>query len=88
MRNRFGLRECVVVPGPDTLDTIGEHIATAAATYLKSQLLMDHHPGCFWGNTLQQIASVLPAGWTSGIEVIQVNGGVSRSCILRRPPTS
>ncbi|MFN6542482.1 sugar-binding transcriptional regulator [Mycolicibacterium nivoides] len=79
MRNRFGLRECVVVPGPDTPDTIGEHIATAAATYLKSNSSWITTLGVSWGNTLQQIASVLPAGWTSGIEVIQVNGGVSRS---------
>ncbi len=79
MRNRFGLRECVVVPGPDTPDTIGEHIATAAAAYLKSNSSWITTLGVSWGNTLQQIASVLPAGWTSGIEVIQVNGGVSRS---------
>ncbi|WP_135454257.1 sugar-binding transcriptional regulator [Mycobacterium sp. DL99] len=79
MRSRFGLRECVVVPGPDTADTAGEHIATAAANYLKSNSSWITTLGVSWGNTLQQIAAVLPNGWTAGIEVIQVNGGVSRS---------
>ncbi|WP_166904542.1 sugar-binding transcriptional regulator [Mycobacterium sp. DL440] len=78
IRSRFGLRECVVVPGPDTVDS-GEHIATAAATYLKSNSSWITTLGVSWGNTLQQIAAVLPTGWTSGIEVIQANGGVSRS---------
>jgi deoxyribonucleoside regulator len=79
MRSQFGLRECVVVPGPDTTDTTGEHIATAAANYLKSNSSWITSLGVSWGNTLQQIAAVLPNGWTTGIEVIQVNGGVSRS---------
>ncbi|MFN3006373.1 sugar-binding transcriptional regulator [Mycolicibacterium wolinskyi] len=79
MRSRFGLRECVVVPGPETPDTAGRHIATAAANYLKSNSSWITTLGVSWGNTLQQIAAVLPAGWTSGIEVIQANGGVSRS---------
>ncbi|MGV9799815.1 sugar-binding transcriptional regulator [Mycobacterium sp. NPDC003449] len=79
MRSRFGLRECVVVPGPDHRDTPGQHVAAAAANYLKSNASWITSLGVSWGNTLQQIAAVLPAGWTSGIEVIQANGGVSRS---------
>lgn len=79
MRSRFGLRECVVVPGPDSRDTDGEHIADTAANYLKTNASWITTLGVSWGNTLQQIAAVLPAGWTNGIEVIQVNGGVSRS---------
>lgn len=79
MRSQFGLRECVVVPGLENGDTDGEHIATAAANYLKANSSWITSLGVSWGNTLQQIAAVLPAGWTSGIEVIQVNGGVSRS---------
>ncbi|WP_441959345.1 sugar-binding transcriptional regulator [Mycolicibacterium houstonense] len=79
MRGRFGLRECVVVPGPDTPDESGAHVAAAAASYLKSNASWITTLGVSWGNTLQQIAAVLPTGWTSGIEVIQANGGVSRS---------
>lgn len=79
MRSRYGLRECVVVPGPDTPDADGRHVAAAAANYLKSNSSWIATLGVSWGNTLQHIAAVLPVGWTSGIEVIQVNGGVSRS---------
>ncbi|UNB50189.1 sugar-binding transcriptional regulator [Mycolicibacterium sp. YH-1] len=79
MRSRFGLRECVVVPGPENRGPDGEHIAAAAANYLKTNSSWITTLGVSWGNTLQQVAAVLPDGWTRGIEVIQANGGVSRS---------
>lgn len=84
LRSEFGLRECIVVPGPDTPGTDG-HIAAAAVGYLKANASWITTLAVSWGNTLQHIAAVLPAGWTSGIEVIQANGGVSRSV---RPTTA
>jgi len=79
LRARFGLRECVVVPTPDEGAGSSVHVATAAAAYLRANASEIRTLGVSWGNTLQQIAAVLPVGWTSGIEVIQINGGVSRS---------
>jgi deoxyribonucleoside regulator len=79
LRHRFDLRECVVVPGHDHTDSGDDHIATAAANYLKANAGWISTLGVSWGNTLERIAAVLPEGWTSGIEVIQINGGVSRS---------
>lgn len=84
MRREFGLRECIVVPGPETPGT-DTHIAAAAAAYLQANASGISTLAVSWGNTLQHIAAVLPAGWTSGIEVIQANGGVSRSV---RPTTA
>ncbi|MGU3500332.1 sugar-binding transcriptional regulator [Mycobacterium sp. C31M] len=84
MRSEFGLREAIVVPGPDTPGS-DHHIAAAAAGYLKANAEWITTLAVSWGNTLQHIAAVLPAGWTSGIEVIQANGGVSRSV---RPTTA
>ncbi|WP_423923110.1 sugar-binding transcriptional regulator [Frigoribacterium sp. 2-23] len=79
MRARFGLRECVVVPTPENPDPGHGHVGTAAADYLRANASSITSLGVSWGNTLQQIAAVLPAGWTRGIDVIQINGGVSRS---------
>ncbi|MBJ7462867.1 MAG: sugar-binding transcriptional regulator [Mycolicibacterium sp.] len=84
MRSEFGLRECIVVPGPESPGS-DTHIAAAAAGYLQANSSSISTLAVSWGNTLQHIAAVLPAGWTSGIEVIQANGGVSRSV---RPTTA
>ncbi|MHA3022510.1 sugar-binding transcriptional regulator [Mycobacterium sp. BMJ-28] len=84
LRSEFGLRDCIVVPGPETPDS-DHHIAAAAVGYLKANASWITTLAVSWGNTLQHIAAVLPAGWTSGIEVIQANGGVSRSV---RPTTA
>jgi deoxyribonucleoside regulator len=85
LRARFGLQDAVVVPTPDGAEAGSAHVAKAAAGYLRSRGPGLHTLGVSWGNTLQAIAAVLPPGWTSGIEVVQVNGSVSRSV---RPTTA
>lgn len=93
LRGQFGLRGCVVVPTPEPHASRGagpnpaslRPVALAAAHYLRSQGRRIHTLGVSWGNTLQEIAAVLPAGWTRGIEVIQINGSVSRTV---RPTTA
>ncbi len=90
LRSRFGLRDCIVVPTPRTVATseggqpITRHVALAAATYLQTHGHRIRMLGVSWGNTLQEIAAVLPAGWTQGIDVVQINGSISRSV---RPTT-
>lgn len=90
LRSRFGLRDCIVVPTPrSATPTEGgrpatRHVALAAANYLRTHGKRIRTLGVSWGNTLQEIAAVLPAGWTRGIEVIQINGSISRSV---RPTT-
>jgi len=75
LRARFGLADCVVVPGA----AARTDVALAAADLLRSRGRALRTLGVSWGNTLQEVAAVLPTGWTSGIEVVQVNGSVSRS---------
>ena len=91
LRSRFGLRDCIVVPTPRSgvrTSEVGQvtsrHVALAAANYLRMHGKRIRTLGVSWGNTLQEIAAVLPAGWTRGIEVIQINGSISRSV---RPTT-
>jgi deoxyribonucleoside regulator len=91
LRSRFGLRDCIVVPTPQSAVPTSEggqptsrHVAIAAANYLRTHGKRIRTLGVSWGNTLQEIAAVLPAGWTRGIDVIQINGSISRSV---RPTT-
>jgi deoxyribonucleoside regulator len=84
LRGRFGLRDCVVVPTTDGNAAASSHVALAAANYLRLQGKAIRTLGVSWGNTLQEVAARLPVGWTRGIEVIQINGSISRSV---RPTT-
>jgi len=85
LRTRFGLGACVVVPTPDDDEQGHAHVALAAAGWLRSHGDRLRTLGVSWGNTMEGVAAVLPQGWTHGIEVIQVNGGISRSV---RPTTA
>lgn len=85
LRARFALREAVVVPTPDAGEVTSTEVARAAADFLRSRGRGLRTLGVSWGNTLQEVAAVLPAGWTQGLEVIQVNGSIGRSV---RPTTA
>jgi deoxyribonucleoside regulator len=66
--DRFGLRDAVIVR---------EAVPQAAADYLA--LLRPATLGVSWGRTLEAIAERLPAGWTTGVTVVQINGAMSSS---------
>lgn len=74
----FGLRECIVVAGPEQPGTEA-HLAAAAAGFLTANSSWITTLAVSRGDALQHIAAVLQAGWTSGIEVIEASGGASRS---------
>lgn len=74
----FGLLAAIVVPGgSDQLVT--ERIASAGADYLVSMRPRTRRLGVSWGKTLHRVAQSLPADWSPPVEVVQINGGVSRS---------
>ena len=79
LRDAFGLRDAVVVPdpGPDDPAELADRVALAAAEYLTNLRPVPRTLGISWGRTLHDIARHLPSGWASGVDVVQVNGGVS-----------
>lgn len=81
LQARFGLTECVVVPAPAGSAGSSTHVALAAADLLRGRGRTLRTLGVSWGNTLQEVAAVLPVGWSSGLEVVQVNGNLSRSVL-------
>lgn len=79
LRERFGLQDAVVVP---TFGTSGEHdlrerVAQAAADYLSALRPVPRRLGISWGRTLHDVANRLNENWAVGVNVVQVNGGVS-----------
>jgi len=85
LRERFGLQEAVVVPSPDDESALLGRVAQAAADYLTALRPVPRTLGVSWGRTLTEVADRLPNGWASGVNVVQVNGGVS---LNRRPGTA
>jgi deoxyribonucleoside regulator len=76
---RFGLADAVVVPSfaSDDESQLRSRAAGGAARYLQSLSPAPKTLGISWGRTLHDVAVQLSEGWTSGVNVVQINGGVS-----------
>ncbi len=85
LRERFGLKDAVVVPNPDTEAAVHGRVAQAAADFLTGLRPVPRVLGVSWGRTLTEVAERLPDGWANGVTVVQINGGVS---LNRRPGTA
>lgn len=77
---RYGLRDAVVVPGDVDGDVeLRDRVAAAAARYLADLSPPPRTLGVSWGRTLDAVAAQIQPGWTRGVHVVQVNGGLSRT---------
>jgi deoxyribonucleoside regulator len=79
IQRRYGIQECVVVPSTNASQL--EAVGRAAAALLERMASTLRTLGVSWGNTIDAVAEALPRGWNDGVEVIQINGSVSRSII-------
>jgi deoxyribonucleoside regulator len=77
LRERFGLKDAVVVPAANSQAELNERVSRAAADYLSALRPVPRTLGVSWGRTLRDVADHLADGWASGITVVQINGGVS-----------
>ncbi len=73
------LHDAVVVSaaGVKHRDELADRVAGAAADYLTAMRPVPRSLGISWGRTLQRVAEALGPGWSSGTDVVQINGGVS-----------
>lgn len=85
LTSRFALNDAIVVPAPSDDVELQARVAEAAADYLVSHRPVPRLLGVSWGRTLHQVAEALPVGWSTGVNVVQINGGVSLS---KRPGTA
>lgn len=79
LKDRFGLLDAVVVPRASSSDPEENQarVAAAAAEYLTSLRPVPRTLGVSWGRTLYDVAQSLKQGWATGVNVVQINGGVS-----------
>jgi deoxyribonucleoside regulator len=76
LRRTLGLRDAVVIPDGDPHE-LQSRLAAAAADYLAALRPVPRTLGLSWGRTIDGIAAALPEGWATGVDVVQINGGVS-----------
>jgi deoxyribonucleoside regulator len=79
LQRRYSLDDVVVVPGEDEESALRGRVAVAAADYLVSMRPRTKLLGVSWGKTLHDVATALPTQWSTPVQVVQVNGGVSHS---------
>ncbi|MET0726656.1 MAG: sugar-binding domain-containing protein [Leifsonia sp.] len=79
LREELGLNDAVVVStaGVSSEEELQARTAQAAADYLTSLRPVPRTLGISWGRTLHELAVHLRDGWAVGVNVVQINGGVS-----------
>lgn len=75
IREHFRLDSVIVVDG--TNQTPLDAVAREAANHVMDLAPTISTLGMSWGKTLTAMANALPEGWAEGIDVVQVNGGMS-----------
>jgi len=77
LREKYGLKDAIVVPTPAAQADVLPRVAQAAADYLTSLRPVPETLGISWGRTLNDVADRLETGWARGVTVVQINGGVT-----------
>lgn len=79
LREATGLTDAIVVSsaGVSGDDELQSRTAQAAADYLASLRPIPRTLGISWGRTLHDVSLHLKQDWAPGVNVVQINGGVS-----------
>jgi len=79
LREASTLTDVIVVSnaGVATDEELQERTAQAAADYLTGMRPVPRTLGVSWGRTLHEVSLSLKPGWAPGVNVVQINGGVS-----------
>lgn len=75
LRERFGLRDAVVVPTQSNSAATGKSVCSAAARHLAATRPVIRRMAVSWGRTIAGVAAEMPDGWSHGVEIVQTNGG-------------
>ncbi len=79
LRESTGLTDAIVVSsaGVSSDEELQSRTAQAAADYLTRLRPIPRTLGISWGRTLHDVSLHLKQGWAPGVNVVQINGGVS-----------
>ncbi|MQA79137.1 MAG: sugar-binding transcriptional regulator [Streptosporangiales bacterium] len=78
VQSRYAVRQAIVVPAHGDGETQRRDVAKAAADCLSDLRPVPSMVGVSWGRTMDELAAVVAPGWARGVEVVQVNGAVTR----------
>lgn len=77
LKQRFGVREAIVVPGQSDSEVTTTAVCRAAAELVTALRPRPRVVGVSWGRTTSRLAALLNHGWSQGVTVVQTNGGLA-----------
>ena len=77
LRNRFRLKEVIVVPSNADADTSRAGVGRACASFLEEHLADDDILGCAWGRSLYEVGHALRSQHFRNLQVVQLMGGLN-----------
>ncbi|MFD2131425.1 sugar-binding transcriptional regulator [Pseudogracilibacillus auburnensis] len=80
IKERFGLKECMIVNAPKNDDfIIKKYLGSKGAEYLSEIVTEGDIIGLTWGTTIFEVAKNMTPKQVHNVQVVQLNGGVSHS---------
>ncbi len=76
LKDRFGLKEAVVVPAPSSPNMITRSIGFATGMFMSGQLASGSRVGVGWGATLHESLQTLAPPEVENVEVVSLLGGI------------
>lgn len=77
LKQRFAIRDAIVVPSQSDSEATAEAVSHAAAEHLAALRPLPSSIGVSWGRTTSRVAAQLASGWNRGVTVVQTNGGLA-----------
>ena len=78
IENKFGIKECHIVPSFDQIEEIYRQMAVSLSNILERVLENGSHLGVGWGVTLKTVSNYLEPGRKLDIKVIPLTGGLGK----------
>jgi len=79
LKKKYDLKKIVVVPEDDRMTIIKKRLGQAAVKMLNELITDNFVLGVSWGTTMQEVARHMPEKKMQNLNVVQLNGGVSKA---------
>jgi len=80
LKKKYNLKDIIIVPNENEDNaTIKQRMGKAAVNYLDKLIKNEMILGVSWGTTMLQVAKNTQARPTTGVTIVQLNGGVTRA---------
>ncbi|MCB1386631.1 MAG: sugar-binding transcriptional regulator [Nitratireductor sp.] len=77
LKEKFGLRECLVVPAGETADRTLSRVARAASDWLPTLLVPGDSLGVSWGETIFKVSQYAEPRTIPDLEIVQLVGSMT-----------